>query len=246
MKILESTAKGVGNYFHRTWIDASSGKNNFTPVFVAWFEIELYSTYVDPNKYCEFIATMDEYEHWLFEIGATLEAIAWYREKSLEIKDKWRMCSEYPSTAAEAFQSTGRRIFKQRYVEQIRKTTLDATYYGDFEGKDIKGKAAMEDVRFVEHMPTKDLDNIFHVWALPDHSESYRDRYVVSVDVGGVSEDADFSTIKVADRLSMLEVGGVPEIVAEWHGHIEHDLLIWKAAQVAKAYCDALLVLESN
>ena len=38
----------------------------------------------------------------------------------------------------------------------------------------------------------------------------------------------------------------MPEIVCEWHGHIEHDLLIWKAAQIAKAYCNALLVIESN
>lgn len=40
--------------------------------------------------------------------------------------------------------------------------------------------------------------------------------------------------------------GGVPEVVAEWHGHIEHDLLIWKAAQIAYAYGNALLVVESN
>ena len=61
-----------------------------------------------------------------------------------------------------------------------------------------------------------------------------------------MSSNADYSVIKVADRLPMLEVGGVPEIVCEWHGHIEHDLLIWKAAQIAKAYCNALLVIESN
>ena len=40
--------------------------------------------------------------------------------------------------------------------------------------------------------------------------------------------------------------GGVPEVVAEWHGHIEHDMLIWKAAQIAYAYGNALLVVESN
>ena len=40
--------------------------------------------------------------------------------------------------------------------------------------------------------------------------------------------------------------GGVPEVVAEWHGHIEHDMLIWKAAQIAYAYGNALLVIESN
>lgn len=69
---------------------------------------------------------------------------------------------------------------------------------------------------------------------------------MVSVDIGGTSEAADFSCIKVADRLPMLEDGGLPEIVAEWHGHIEHDLLIWKAVQIAAAYRNAVLVIESN
>ncbi len=246
MKILESTAKGVGNYFHRTWLDAVDGRNNFTPVFVAWFEIEIYSAHIDTSTYKEFVASLNEYEQWLFELGATLEAIKWYRQKSMEIKDKWRMCSEYPSTASEAFQSTGRRIFPQRYVEQIRKTTMEACFYGDFEGKAQKGKDAFVDIRFTKMQPTTNKDNLCQIWAMPDKTLAYRDRYVVSVDVGGVSSNADYSVIKVADRLPMLEVGGVPEIVCEWHGHIEHDLLIWKAAQIAKAYCNALLVIESN
>jgi hypothetical protein len=72
------------------------------------------------------------------------------------------------------------------------------------------------------------------------------DRYVVSVDIGGTGDGSDPSVIKVADRYPMLEDGGVPEVVLEWRGHIEHDLLAWKAARIAKAYGDALLVIESN
>nr|DAT08618.1 MAG TPA: Terminase large subunit [Caudoviricetes sp.] len=246
IKVLESTAKGVGNYFHRTWLDAVEGRNNFTPVFIPWFMIDIYSKRIDPKTYNAFIATMTEYEYWLFEIGATLEAIAWYRDKSLEFKDKWRMCSEYPSTAAEAFQSTGRRIFPQKYVEQVRTATLPPCFYGEFVANDIKGKNALTNIRFEHIEPTKDLNNILWVWALPDYTEKYYDRYVVSVDIGGTSEAADFSCIKVADRLPMLEEGGLPEIVAEWHGHIEHDLLIWKAVQIAAAYGNAVLVIESN
>ena len=43
MKVIESTAKGVGNFFHRTWLEATEGRNNFTPVFIPWFSIALYS-----------------------------------------------------------------------------------------------------------------------------------------------------------------------------------------------------------
>lgn len=156
------------------------------------------------------------------------------------------MCSEYPSTAAEAFQSTGRRVFPAKYVESLRRTCVEPVFYGEFCGNAEKGKDSLLNVRFESLPPTPDRENILWVWALPDTSVSYRDRYIVSVDVGGVSENADYSDISVADRLPMLEDGGVPEIVAEWHGHIEHDLLIWKAAQIASAYDNALLVIESN
>ena len=35
-------------------------------------------------------------------------------------------------------------------------------------------------------------------------------------------------------------------MVAEWCGHIDHDLLAWKSVQLATAYDNALLVIESN
>lgn len=247
VKVLESTAKGVGNYFHRTWLSACKGENNFNPVFIPWFLIDIYSERLEYKDYYDFIKTMDEYEMWLFELGATLEAIKWYRTKKKSMTEEWRMCSEYPSTPQEAFQSTGRRYFSQRYVENVRKMCIEPCFYGDFIADDIKGPGALSNIRFMKCTPTTpNKDNFLWVWCLPDTTEKYVDRYVVSVDIGGSGDKADYSSIKVADRLPMLEAGGVPEIVAEWHGHIEHDLLIWKAAQIAEAYGHAKLVIESN
>lgn len=40
--------------------------------------------------------------------------------------------------------------------------------------------------------------------------------------------------------------GGKPEVVAEWRGQIDKDITIWIAAQIAKYYNNALLVVESN
>lgn len=226
MKVLESTAKGVGNFFHRTWLDAIEGKNNFKPVFIAWFDIPLYSKPID--DYQSFIGSMTEEEHALFKLGATLEAINWYRDKKKEFPEEWRLASEFPSTPGEAFQSTGRRVFKITYVQSARESCLDAWWRGDAEnGKLIKGEGELE------------------VWYLPDTETPMRDRYVVSVDVGGVSDQADFSCIRVFDRYSMAE-GGIPEVVAQWHGHIEHDILAWKAVHIATAYNNALLVIEAN
>ena len=65
------------------------------------------------------------------------------------------------------------------------------------------------------------------------------------VDIGGRSVSADYSVIVVFDRYWQM-YGGVPEVVAQWRGHIDHDLLAWKAAQIASFYHEALLVIESN
>lgn len=230
MKVLESTAKGVGNYFHRTWQKAVKGENNFHPVFISWFDIPLYSKPID--DYETFIPTLTDEEKELFRLGATLEAINWYRDKKKEIPDQWRLASEFPSTPTEAFQSTGRRVFKLQHIQSVRVSCTDAWWRGDVEGtqldcKLVKGSGEME------------------IWYLPDLDTPMHDRYVVSVDVGGVSDNADYSCIRVFDRLAMTE-GGIPEIVAQWHGHIDHDKLAWKAAQIAHLYGDALLVIESN
>lgn len=230
MKVLESTAKGVGNFFHRTWLDAVEGKNNFKPVFIAWFDIPLYSKPVE--DYQSFIGSMTEEEHALFKLGATLEAINWYRDKKKEFPEEWRLASEFPSTPHEAFQSTGRRVFKISYIQSTRESCIAPWWKGDIEGdklncKLVRGEGNLE------------------IWYLPDLDTPMRDRYVVSVDVGGVSDSADYSCIRVADRYAMPE-GGIPEIVAQWHGHIEHDKLAWKAVQLAHLYGDALLVIEAN
>ena len=38
----ESTANGVGNYFHKEWQDAESGLSDYIAIFVPWFWSEEY------------------------------------------------------------------------------------------------------------------------------------------------------------------------------------------------------------
>lgn len=237
MQVLESTAKGIGNYFHREWIAATTGKSNFTPVFIPWFIIDIYSEKIE--NYYSFMDTLTEYDWMLWDLGATLEAIAWYKKKSRDLKDSWRMNSEYPSTANEAFQSTGRRKFRMEDVRKLEKTCIDPSFTGEITGVKETGPEALKDIRF-----QKGEGNLW-VWTMPDLSEEWKDRYIIVVDVGGVSDTADYSDITVFDRYFMTD-GGIPEVVAEWHGHIDHDKLAWKAAQIATAYGNGLLVIESN
>jgi len=41
---LESTAKGIGNFFHERWLSAESGESELNPIFVPWFDIQMYTT----------------------------------------------------------------------------------------------------------------------------------------------------------------------------------------------------------
>ena len=234
---LESTAKGVGNYFHRTWIAATTKASNFTPIFIAWFDIDLYSEEIKDIE--QFATSLDEQEQELWRLGATLQAIAWYRKKKKDLGDDWRMASEYPSTAEEAFQSTGRRRFRMSDTLTLRKTCTTPEFIGDIIGADETGENAVKSLRL-----EKDSKGNLHMWVPPD-DEPILDRYVVIVDPGGISDTADPSDILVLDRYWMMEAGAA-EVVAEWHGHIEHDKLAWKAAQIATYYNNALLVIESN
>jgi len=237
MVVLESTAKGVGNFFHRECLRAIKGESSFRFVFVAFFDIDDYQ-YPIPN-YRVFIESMSPQEMSYFTDGATLEAIAWRREKLKEYADEWRFMSEYPGNYIESFQSTGRRFYPIGDVARLRKGCLAPTFEGEIYGADTHGKQALQGLRFVE-----ERGGYLQVWAMPSAGKCTA-RYVTVVDIGGRSEKADNSCITVIDRIAMLD-GGVPEVVAEWCGHIDHDLLAWKAAQVAKVYHNSLLVIESN
>lgn len=244
MIVMESTAKGVGNFFHKEWQEAKGKKTGYTPVFVPWFEIgEMYQLSLE-EEYSEFINNMNDYDWELWHLGATLEGINWYNTlKDKENYSDWRMKSEYPSTDIEAFQHTGSRVFAPEYVENARRTCRKPDFIGDMFANDRKGEDALVNLRF-ESTPGA-IKNMLKVWAKPDTEVKISDRYCVFVDIGGRTHRADRSVIKVIDRYWMLD-GGVPEVVATWHGHIDQDLLAWKAVQIATWYDNALLAIEVN
>ena len=241
--VYESTAKGVGNFFHREWKRATATsadeRSNFRPVFVAWFEIDNYTAPIDDYK--EFISTLTDDEKRMFLDGATLEGIAWHREKKSEYSDYWRFASEYPSSPDEAFQSTGHPYYNPDDVKRLSETCCEPKYVGDISANgEFGSQSALDGIRFIPNSR-----GLFKVWAMPAPKEQVTGRYVVVVDIGGLSANADRSVICVFDRYAMAQ-GGVPEVVAEWCGHIAHYKLAWLSVQIATWYHDALLVIESN
>ena len=236
----ESTAKGINNYFHRSWQGAESGRSGYAPVFIPWYLIERYALPIENVEH--FISQMNEYDWFLWGLGATLEGIKWYNNHlNLEmLGDSWRMHSEFPSTPQEAFESTGKRVFAPMYTENIKKTCRPPAFIGEIYGNTHRGENSLEGLK----TDTISNGNLW-IWQMPDTSLPIRDRYAAFADIGGRTEKADYSVIRVIDRYWMLE-GGKPEIVATWRGHLDQDLFAWKCAQIAAFYDNALLAIESN
>lgn len=256
MIVYESTANGTGNFFQKEYDDAKNGKSQFEAMFVSWFDIEQYSLPIDNveafatnlyvNRENDNVSSNREesgkYLWWLWERGATLEAINWYIQERAKYTEHGLMAAEFPSDDVEAFVHSGARVFDKYKVEKLRKSCKPPKYIGEVYADADEGKKALQNLRFVE-----DRQGLLHIWELPeeDEKEIVTDRYLTIVDVGGRSNKADFSVILVLDRLFMSE-GGKPVVVAQWYGHCDIDQLAWKAAQIAAFYNNSLLVIESN
>ena len=58
--VYESTANGTGDFFHKEWLRAKKKASDKVPVFVAWFDVEIYQKEVEDYK--ELIDSFTEYD----------------------------------------------------------------------------------------------------------------------------------------------------------------------------------------
>ena len=273
MIVMESSGRAVGDFFYNMYQEAKNPDipSAWEPLFVAFYEIEIYRDELVEGGWKKKRHTEDymkearQFALWLmlnkdngncpegyresgkffwqlWQKGASFEAINWYRNKRNEFRTHSYMATEFPGDDIECFMAAGNLIFDKYCVDAMRlKMQKEPVFVGNVVGSEEKGVKAIRTARFVD---TVDDGQIMRVWKKPDGLK-VNNRYVVSVDIGGRSKNADFSVITVIDRFPMM-FGGRPEVVARWRGHIRHDLLAWKAAQIAHLYGDALLVIEKN
>lgn len=255
MIVYESTANGTGNFFHREYEAARRGESQFRPLFISWYEIDQYT--LPPADRRTFAAELlkmrtqedstserrepGRYLWMLWQRGATLDAINWYVHERTKYNDHGMMASEYPTDDVEAFVHSGARVFDRYKVEALRHDCCKPGWRGEVSGEGDWGERALKKLAFHE-----DACGNLAIWCKPDtKGRTVSDRYVAVVDVGGRSLKSDWSVVCVFDRLFMASGGG-PEVVAQWRGHCDIDLLAWKAVQIAAFYDNALLVIESN
>jgi hypothetical protein len=171
--ILESTANGMGDYFHREWTKGVNGDGAFAPHFFSWRDHDEYQLPIDrtfkPNS--EETAEMIEY-------GFSKEQVAWKREKVKQFKTIDEFNQEYPITPEVAFISSGNPVFDIKVLNRMLKMASPGKYKGNLIGTRTR--------LTLEETPKGYLE----VWELP----SQMDSYVIGADVG-TSDDYSVATV---------------------------------------------------
>ena len=240
--VMESTAKGVGNFFYDEWQRAEAKESAYKPVFVAWWELEqYYKPFADDAERLEFVRTMSDVEVYRFNLGATLEGLNWYREKRKEVSTDIAMMNEFPSTPAEAFAASQSYAHNPLHLQAMKEFCKEPLAEGELIADTSFGPTCIgSSLQFV---PTPGGN--LRIWAYPDKSKPIKNRYVVSLDIGGRSDSADWSVASVIDRYYLMK-GGVEQRVATYRYHADQDIAVWRAVQLAKWYNDALFAPEAN
>lgn len=118
--VLESTANGMGNWYHQTWQEATKGANEWTPIFLAW--------YMDPNlriplEEGERIELTEEEKAVAGRYGLDLPQIKWRRDKARALKSLFPQ--EYPEDPVTAFVVTGILFFEKEILLQLMPLCAD-------------------------------------------------------------------------------------------------------------------------
>jgi len=112
--VLESTANGMGNWFHQTWQNAVNGENEWTPLFYPWFE--------DPENVLPFedgepFVYSDEEDQIARVYNLSPEQMKWRREKK---KARGKLFpQEYPDNPLEAFLASGTIFFDPEIIKAL-------------------------------------------------------------------------------------------------------------------------------
>jgi len=253
----ESTANGYGNRFQRDCFAAycegrypyytdSEGrvfawenpKSEWILAFIPWFVHRIYSQpFMDENEKKGFERSIEqkvfvkETNQWeesealklKKKFNLTLEQLNW-RQRTIENVCNGRVevfHQEFPSTVEEAFLSSGSNIYGKELCDQVETGCREPLLIGEI--VDRMGETAVR----------PNPRGSFRVWEKPDPESSY----FLTVDSAGGIKPSDVLEKKEPDP-SCIEVWNHKSGVqaAQWHGHIDYDLLADMTAMIGKMY----------
>jgi hypothetical protein len=133
--VIESTAKGRNNEWHRTWERSKRGLGRLKPIFFPY--------YTDPNDYrlpapagwtpmehtqrhAERVAATSH--RWVGKsLELTREQQYWYEQTYAQYKDSrmlWKFLAEYCADDLEAFQVSSQGVFSAELIDDLRQKAI--------------------------------------------------------------------------------------------------------------------------
>ena len=223
--ILESTANGVGDYFHKTWVDAEAGTSEFSPLFFPWWRHYEYTARHIGIR-AEIDGTLDPDEKFLRDtLGLDENRLAWRRfviDNDFN-GDPEPFKAEYPATPSEAFLHTGLNVFPEHRLKECYAPMTGRRGYLERNG---------DRVELIE-----DRTGPWTIFLPPSENREWG-RYFVAADPTH-STGRDRACIQVINRRSC-------EQVAVYHGYDEPLTLGQEVLKAAVLYNDATVSSEAE
>lgn len=221
---IESTANGLGNWYHREYEAAVDGESSYVGRFYAWHQHPEYTS--DPAKVAPFESAAELAKELALKaaFGLTDGQLAWRRRKIREPGMRSKFVQEYPASAHEAFIASGHCYF-DREVLDARKVIL-------------AGRPEPDRPVIPHTFPKLALESGLKVFKAPERGR----RYVIGADVAeGLtkSSDPDYSCADVLDWETL-------EQVATLHGRWEPHVFALLLYELGGWYNDALIAPERN
>ena len=174
--IMESTANGMGNLFHREWKKSSELDSAWFPHFFPWSADPEYSAYVEPGT-----SLVGEERIIADKYGLTRGQIAWMRLKKREFKNDDDFHQEYPLSPQEAFISSGNPAFDMHALADMMDKTRPPKKKGNLIGNKY-------------HMALEETDKGYlSIYEEPRDT----DEYVIGADV---AQNVDYSSAHVIKK----------------------------------------------
>lgn len=128
--ILESTANGMGNYFHEQWLKAEQGESEYEPLFFPWHRHPEYTAEAI-GMAGKPLGELDEEERNLREMGVSDSRLLWrrYAIRDLCMGDLLKFKQEYPACVL-----AGTKVATTRGLVNVEDVRVgDSTPYGRVE-----------------------------------------------------------------------------------------------------------------
>lgn len=209
---VESTANGVSGEFYNLWQGAVAGTNGYTPIFLPWYIQPEYREAVPEG----FERTPEE-QRLVDAHGLDNEQLMFRRRKVAQNGlDLFKQ--EYPTTADEAFLTTGRPVFHpEKLVEIKSKLTGHVGRMG------VLGDKLVDDAR-----------GELLIYRPHEAGETY----YIGADVAMGITNGDYSTAQVLDSKKRQ--------VATWRGHVHPDYFADVLEVIGTYYNTAKIIVERN